>query len=215
MGTPVLILGKSGSGKTASLRNFNKNEIGLVNVLGKPLPFKQKFTALETDDYAKIKQVLLKSTVQTLVVDDAGYLITNQFMRGHGQGKGNAVFQLYNEMADNFWGLIRFIQVQLPKEKIVYLLMHEEKNDIGDIKPKTIGKMLDEKVCVEGLFTIVLRAVKADNQYVFKTKTDGFDVTKTPMDLFEEEVIENDLKMVNETLKKYYNIEGEDTNEKN
>ena len=214
MGTPVLILGKSGSGKTSSLRNFNKNEIGMVNVLGKPLPFKNTFKTLDTDDYSKIKQVLLKSQTDTLVIDDAGYLITNQFMRGHGQGKGNAVFQLYNEMADNFWELIRFIQIQLPKNKIVYMLMHEDKNDIGDVKPKTIGKMLDEKVCVEGLFTIVLRSMKLENNYVFKTQTDGFDVTKTPMGLFKEEIIENDLKIVNETIKEYYNLEGEDKNEK-
>lgn len=208
MGVPVLIIGKSGVGKTASLRNFNKDEIGVVNVLGKPLPFVNDFKSITTDDYAKIKQTLLNSTVNTLVIDDANYLMTNQFMRGHGAGKGNAVFELYNQIGDNFWDLIRFVQLQLPEEKIVYLFMHEDKNDMGDIKPKTIGRMLDEKVCIEGMFTIVLRAIKEEGQHYFTTQSDGFDVSKTPMGMFDAPKIENDLRNVTEVIKKYYKLGG-------
>lgn len=209
MGVPVLVLGKSGTGKSASLRNFESNELGVVNVLGKPLPFKNSFKAINTDDYAKIKQALLNSKVNTMVIDDANYLMTNQFMRGHGGGKGNAVFELYNQIGDNFWDLVRFISTQLPDDKIVYLTMHEEKNDLGDVKPKTIGRMLDEKVCVEGMFTIVLRAIREEGKYLFRTQSDGFDVSKSPMGMFDEEKIGNDLKVVTLAIREYYNLEGD------
>jgi len=206
MGLPVLILGKSGTGKTASMRNFKKEEVGVVNVLGKRLPFKNDLACYVSDDYRAIKQVLLKSKNNTIVIDDAGYLITNQFMRGHGSGKaqGSSVFDLYNALADNFWSLINFIAYELPDEKIVYLMMHEDKNDFGDVKPKTIGKMLDDKVCLEGLFTIVLRSVKSDDKHLFKTISDGLDVCKTPMNMFEDDYIDNDLKVVTQTIRNYY-----------
>jgi hypothetical protein len=84
--------------------------------------------------------------------------------------------------------------------------MHEDKNEFGEIKPKTIGKMLDEKVCIEGLFTIVLRAECKDGNYIFHTKTDGLDVTKTPIDMFSEEEIDNDLKAVDATIREYYDM---------
>lgn len=209
MGIPVLVLGRSGTGKTTALRNFKNGEIGHINVLGKTLPFKADFKSFVTDDYTEIKKALMSSKVDTVIIDDAGYLITNQFMRGHGSGlKGNAVFELYNDIADNFWDLIRFVQVQLPEEKVVYFLMHEDKNEMGDVKPKTIGKMLDDKVCVEGLFTIVLRTMKKDGKYVIRTTSDGYDVTKAPIDMFEGEEIENDLKKINEIIFEYYNLKG-------
>jgi adenylate kinase family enzyme len=206
MGLPILVLGKSGSGKSTSLRNFGENEVGIMNVLGKPFPFKNNLKYIKTDDYAKIKALLLQSKVNSLVIDDAGYLITNQFMRGHSGGKGGQIFELYNSLGDNFWQLIQFIIHELPNEKIVYLFMHEEKNDMGDVKPKTIGKMLDDKVCIEGMFTIVLRALKEDGKYVFATQSNGFDVTKTPIDMFKDEKIDNDLKLVDTTVRTYYNL---------
>lgn len=216
MGLPILILGRSGTGKSTSLRNFKSEDVGIINVLGKALPFRNSIKFAVTDDYAKIKSVLLGAKVNTLVVDDAGYLITNQFMRGHSGGKGNAIFELYNSLADNFWNLIQFIMHQLPPEKIVYLMMHEEKNEFGDVKPKTIGKMLDEKVSVEGMFTIVLRAVKEDGKYLFRTQTDGLDVTKSPIGLFAA-TIDNDLSFVDEKIREFYglNRKGDVTNETN
>ena len=92
--------------------------------------------------------------------------------------------------------------------KIVYFMMHEDKNDAGDIKPKTIGKLLDEKVCIEGMFTIVLRTDIEDGKYIFKTHSDGKDVTKTPIGMFKEDTIENDLKYVDGIIRKYYEIGG-------
>ncbi|MFA5378461.1 MAG: AAA family ATPase [Dehalococcoidia bacterium] len=207
MGLPVLIIGKSGSGKSASLRNFKEN-IGVINVLGKPLPFKNSLPCTMTDDYTSVKNMLFNSKAESIVIDDAGYLMTNAFMRGHSQtGAGNAIFAFYNDIGDQFWGLIRFIVDKLPPEKIVYFIMHEDKNDFGDVKPKTIGKMLDEKVCIEGMFTIVLRSMFSDGNHIFKTQSDGLDIAKTPMNMLPAE-IENDLKMVDDTIRDYYNLGG-------
>ena len=208
MSKPVLIMGKSGSGKSASLRNFTPDDIDIINVIGKELPFRSEFKNIyQTDDYAKALAAVKKSSKPAVVIDDAGYLITNQFMKNHAStGAGNAVFSLYNSMADNFWTLITAIKELDAPEKIVYLMMHEEQNDFGAIKPKTIGKLLDEKVCIEGLFTIVLRSEKDGDRYVFKTKTTGLDVTKTPIGMFEEEEIDNDLKMVDATIREYYSM---------
>ena len=208
MGIPVILMGKSGSGKSSSLRNFP--EAGIINVLGKELPFRNPPKTYITDDYEKVLSALYTSETKSIVIDDAGYLMTNQFMRGHSsQGAGSTIFNFYNDIGDKFWNLIMFIKNKLPNDKIVYLLMHEDKNDFGDIKPKTIGKMLDEKSCIEGKFTIVLRSMYSCGKYVFRTKTDGFDVTKTPIEMFEQEEIENDLKMVDDTIREYYNLNKE------
>lgn len=202
----VLVIGKSGSGKSASLRNFTKDEIGIINVLSKPLPFKNDLPTVDTDIYDDVRKVLGKSKVNSIVIDDAGYLITNNFMRKHSNiGGGNAVYNFYNDMADDFWSLVEYSKT-LPKEKIIYFFMHEDKNDFGDIKPKTIGKILDDKVCVEGLFTIVLRAKKVDKNYYFFTQATDGDVAKTPMGMFNDLYIENDLKLVDKTIREYYNL---------
>lgn len=205
MGLPVLIIGKSGSGKSASLRNFEA--AGIINVLGKPLPFKNAPECFVSDEYKRIKPALLKATKQSIVIDDAGYLMTNQFMKGHSStGNGNGIFTFYNDLGDEFWRLIKFVTDQLPTEKIVYFIMHEDKSESGDVKPKSIGKMLDEKVCIEGMFTIVLRSIKDGGKYLFKTNSDGLDVCKTPMGMFEEETIENDLSEVDKAIREYYNL---------
>ena len=154
----------------------------------------------------KIKQALLSAKVDTLIIDDAGYLMTNAFMIGQATKKGNAVFEFYSQLATNFWELIEFIQHTLPESKIVYLTMHEDTDELGEVKPKTIGRMLDEKVNIPGLFTIVLRATRDNGKYVFRTQSNGFDVSKSPIGMFDSEVIDNDLKMVNDTIKKYYNM---------
>lgn len=207
MAKPVLIMGKSGSGKSASMRNFAPDEIDIINVIGKELPFRSALQTFQTDDYPTVDAAIKKSKKKVVVIDDAGYLITNMFMKGHAAtGGGNSVFSLYNQMADNFWFLIDSIKRLEDPDKIVYLMMHEEQNDMGAVKPKTIGKLLDEKVCIEGLFTIVLRAEKSGDRYIFKTRTNGLDVTKTPIGMFEDEEIDNDLKLVDRTIRDYYGM---------
>lgn len=210
MGIGVLIIGKSGSGKSTSLRNFKKDEVGIINVISKPLPFKNvnDLQTVDTDNYADIKSILTKSKTKSVVIDDAGYLITNQFMRKHANaGGGNAVFSLYNDIADNYWSLTEIVK-GLPNEKIVYFMMHEDKNDFGDIKPKTIGKLIDEKVCLEGLFSIVLRAKKVDKNYYFFTQSTENDVAKSPIGMFDELYIDNDLKKVDDIIREFYNLNG-------
>lgn len=207
MAQVILILGKSGSGKSTSMRNFAKDELALINVNKKPLPFKGKFdSTLESTNYEQIEKAIFSTQKKVIVIDDAGYLITNQFMMGHGENKGNAVFELYNSLADNFYKLIKFCQERVADDKTVYFVMHEDKNDFGDIKPKTIGKLLDEKVCVEGLFTIALRAECLNGEYIFHTKTDGSDVTKAPLGMFDTDTVPNDLKAVDRIIRDYYEL---------
>lgn len=207
MALPVLITGRSGCGKTTSLRNFDK--LLVINVAKKTLPFKRNegIVVVNEDDYLKIRGYLSKAVERgynSVVIDDAGYLMTSKFMAGHRNNKGSALYDLYNEIADNFYNLITFIQNELPAELIVYIIMHEDTNELGYVKPKTIGRLLDEKVCIEGLFTIVLRAVKNDGKYMFATNTDGLDVTKTPLGMFDTDFIDNDLKMVDDTIRDFY-----------
>ena len=208
MAIPVLIIGKSGSGKSTSLRNCTNNqEWGLINVLNKPLPFKGKIPQVVTDDYSMVMNTLAKSKAKSVVIDDAGYLITNYFMRNHStKGAGNAIFTMYNTLADNFWNLIEFIKT-LPEDKIVYIIMHEDVNEFGDIKPKSIGKMLDEKICLEGMFTIVLRCIQENGKHLFVTQSDGGAVSKSPMGMFESLEIDNDLLMVDKVIRDYYKEE--------
>ena len=210
MGLGVLIIGKSGSGKSTSLRNFKKGEVGIVNVISKPIPIKNDLPTVDTDSYADIEKVFEKSKANSIVIDDAGYLITNNFMKQHSNvGGGNAVYNFYNDMADKFWRLIESIK-ELPKDKIVYIIMHEDKNDFGDIKPKTIGKILDDKVCIEGMFSIVLRSKKVDKSYYFFTQATDGDVAKTPMGMFNDLYIDNDLKLVDDTIREYYNLNNKE-----
>lgn len=207
MATPVLIIGKSGSGKSTSMRNcIDKEDWNLIRVLNKPLPFKGKINGWSTDDYQTVMKCLAQSKAKNIVLDDAGYLITNMFMSKHSSaGAGNGVFTLYNQIGDHFWNLIQYI-VKLPEDKIVYVIMHEDTNDFGQIKPKTIGKLLDEKVCIEGMFTIVLRCIEESGKHLFVTQSADGAVSKSPIGMFEDLTIDNDLLIVEKAIREYYEI---------
>ena len=208
MAIPVLIIGKSGSGKSASMMNLDPSKTALINVLGKPLPFKGKFDQVVTDDSAKIIGIVKAAKRNIIVVDDVGYTMTNMFMRDHAAGGGgNAVFSLYNNIGDKFWNMIDAVR-KIPEDKRVYFIMHEEQNDFGNVRPKTIGKMIDEKVCLEGMFTICLRCIVSNGKHVFRTQSDGLDVAKTPIGMFDDLEIPNDLAMVDKAICKYYEIGG-------
>lgn len=208
MNVPVLIIGKSGAGKSFSLANLPPEKTALINVLGKPLPFKGRFDQIVTDDYAKIMGAIKVAKREIIVIDDMGYLMTNAFMRNHAaQGAGNAIFQLYNSIGDTFWNLIEMVR-RLPDNKRVYMMMHEDVNEFGAVKPKTIGRMIDEKCCLEGMFTICLRCIISNGKHVFRTQSDGLDVAKTPMGMFADDEIPNDLQMVDDAICEYYEIGG-------
>lgn len=209
MGIPVLVIGKSGSGKSRSLKSCIGKDFGVIRVLNKPFPFKGKLPGNVCNDYEKIKAVIRsKNWPKSIIIDDAGYLITGQFMDGHSSsGKGKDVFSMYNQMADNFYRLLKAISDESPEDRIVYIIMHEDVNDFGDIKPRTIGKLLDEKVCIEGMCTVVLRSVHTDDYYFVTQARDGA-VSKAPDDMFESVEIHNDLLLVDNTIREYYEIKN-------
>lgn len=199
---PVLLIGQSGSGKSTSLRNFKGDEIAVVNVLGKPLPFKSDIKAGKCDDYTKILNAIAHTDKKTIVIDDANYLITNEFMN-KSSVKG---FDKYNEMGNNFFNLINGIKA-VEGGKTVYLIMHEDTDENGNVKPKTIGKLLDDKVNIQGMFTICIRSMFDNGNYIFRLKTNGQDCVKTPFGMFETESMENDLKEFDKVVREYYELD--------
>lgn len=198
----VMVYGQSGTGKSTSLRNFSPEEVSIINVSGKPLPFRKKLPTWCTDSYNEIVQVLPKIKAPSIVIDDATYLMTNEFMR-NARVTG---YQKFTDMALNFNSLIEITRT-LPGDKIVYFIGHSDQADDGREHFKTIGKMLDNYVTVEGKFTIVLKTVVKDGEYYFSTQNSGQDTVKTPMEMFDQELIPNDLKMVDETIRNYYEME--------
>ena len=201
---PVLLIGQSGSGKSTSLRNFKGDEIAVVNVLGKPLPFKSDIKAGKSDDYNKILEAIKKTDKKTIVIDDANYLITNEFM-SKSSVKG---FDKYNEMGNNFFNLINGIK-NVEGGKTVYLIMHEDTDENGNVKPKTIGKLLDDKVNIQGMFTICIRSMYDSGNYIFRLKTNGQDCVKTPFGMFENDTMDNDLKEFDKIVREYYELDKE------
>ena len=206
---PVLLIGQSGSGKSTSLRNFTKDEVAVVNVLGKPLPFKSDIKAPKCDDYASILKAIAGTKKKTIVIDDANYLITNEFMN-KSSVKG---FDKYNEMGNNFFNLINGIK-NIEGGKTVYLIMHEDTDENGNVKPKTIGKLLDDKVNIQGMFTVCIRSMFDNGNYIFRLKTNGQDCVKTPFGMFDTDTMENDLKEFDKVVREYYDLDKIESEEK-
>lgn len=205
MGIPVLIIGTSGSGKSYSIRNFKQEDAGIINVGRKPLPFRNTLVSIDTDDYSYIAKKISTATVPSIIIDDAQYLMANEFMRRAKE----AGYQKFTDIGVNFWNLVQTV-ISMPKEKIVYFMGHAEVDNFGNIKFKTIGKMLDEKITVEGMFTIVLRTGVQDGEYYFSTQNDGTDTVKSPPDMFVSTRIPNDLASVDKCIREFYGISGDD-----
>lgn len=206
MATAVLIMGESGSGKSASLRNFAPNEISVFNVTSKPLPFKQgktKIPKIDNATYTDIANALANPNKRAYVIDDAGYLLSfEMFKRANETG-----YSKFTDMAKNFFDMLDFINTKLPNDIIVYITMHtEDDSEMHRVKVKTIGKMLDQNLKIEGLFSIVLRAVQTEDGYKFVTRDDMVSTAKSPIGMWEDDMIDNDLKAVDATIREYYDM---------
>lgn len=203
MGIPVLILGPSGSGKSASLRNFEPEEVGIFNVANKPLPFRKKLPTANNATYEMIAGSLKKKSKKTYVIDDSQYLMANEFFdRAKEVG-----YQKFTDIGLHFRNLLQTVIQQTPEDVIVYFLHHTEEDMSGRLKAKTIGKMLDEKLTVEGLFSIVLLTVAEGTEHYFLTNSDGSSTAKSPMEMFDLK-IDNDLRMVDQIIREYYDLTG-------
>ena len=214
MGIPVFILGESGSGKSTSLRNLNPDDVILIQAVKKPLPFRNSFKPW--DRTTKTGSVIVADDSQTIcnairafpgygkkiiIIDDYQYTMANEYMRRATE----TGFAKFTEIARHAWDIAMAAQ-SAPDDVRIYLLSHTTTDDYGKTKAKTIGKMLDEKITLEGLFTIVMRSMRIDGKYYFSTENNGTDTVKTPMEMFDSELIENDLAAVDATIKSYYNL---------
>lgn len=199
MAIPVLIIGESGSGKTYSIRNLDPNTTGILSVEKGRLPFKGDFKVMKNATYNDIKAALKRANMATYVIDDSQYLMVNEeFDRFNEMG-----YQKYAEMALNFRNLVHMINKELPDNIIVYFLHHTQETASGKLKAKTIGKMIDEKLTLEGCFDIVLMARIMGDQYVFQTKGEQGSTVKSPFGMFEADQIPNDLALVNKAIADY------------
>lgn len=204
MAQKVLILGDSGTGKSASLRNFKPEEILVINSAGKPLPFKNHFECVKPSFEKLTKDVLAamdSTNKKVIVIDDAQYIMSFQYMR---RIKENG-WDKWNDIQGDFFNVIKHCD-DLPDDVVVYFLSHIQRDDEGHEKIKTMGKMLDEKITIEGLFTTVLKTSVKDGQYCFLTQNSGLDTVKSPIGLFETYAIDNDLKYVDTKIRNYYEI---------
>ena len=217
MAKTVLIIGKSGSGKSRSILNLDPKSTFLINVNGKELPFKgwsKKYTPITKDggnmyscknsptDYGDIKTTLRfidekRPEIKTVVIDDTQYLMANEYMR-RSKEKG---FEKFTEIGEHLWSLIWDCQL-CRQDMIIFFLSHSETSESGETKMKTIGKLLDEKVCIEGMFSIVLGTSVDDGKYFFNTQSDGKNTLKSPEGMFPKQ-IENDLQKVIQHINAY------------
>jgi len=213
MGIPVLILGESGCGKSTSMRNLNPNDCFLIQSVKKLLPFRNEFKPMSkeggqikaTDNTQMIIRVIdgaVKLGKKMIIIDDFQYIMANEFMR---RSKEKS-YDKFNDIGFNAWSIINHAQ-SVDSDIRVYFMSHVETDMNGKTKIKTIGKMLDEKITLEGLFTIVLGASVSDSKYTFTTQNGGSDTLKSPMGMFDDLHIDNDLKMIDDTIIEYYKLE--------
>jgi len=226
MGIPILILGESGSGKSTSIRTLDPKETFIINVLNKPLPFKKNrdlyikesteeqqcnlYAPPEENEAERILGIIRaisskREDIKTIIIDDFQYIMANEFMRRSGE-RG---YDKFTEIAKKTWLIIKEITNTRP-DITCYILTHSTLDSDGSVKCKTIGKMLDEKITIAGMFTIVLNSIVTDDGYFFITKSNGIYKSKAPMDMFDKDIIENDLQFVNNKISEYY---SEDINQ--
>lgn len=202
MGIPVMILGASGSGKSTSLRNFKADEIGIFNVASKPLPFRGDLKKVDKAGYALITKVLKDNKLRCYAIDDSQFLMVfDEFNRAKEVG-----YQKFTDFALNFYNLVQTVINDTSPDTVVYFLHHTEMDDFGHLKAKTVGKMIDNKLTLEGMFSVVLLCGTDGKEHWFETTSDGVNTAKTPMDMFDNNRIDNDLKMVDSAIREYWNL---------
>ena len=217
MGVPVLIMGESGSGKTYSIKNLNPDEVGIFLCEKNRLPFKKKFNVYKLKN-AKGEvngrevtvwpaQIIVKSlkepTKKIYIIDDSQYLMANEYFDRAAENGYNK----YTDIGVHFRDLIHTVNNDLPDDVVVYFLHHTEMDsNTGKTKAKTIGRMLDEKLTVEGLFDIVLRVGVEGSRHFFQTQSGGMDTAKSPEEMFADAQIPNDLKLVDDAIREYYEL---------
>lgn len=215
-GMGVLLMGASGSGKSTSLRNLPAEETAIINVTNKPMPFRNKdsktIVTLENfkkedekelsyeELYKRIIATIKSTKKKIIVIDDSSYMMTfENFEKATNKG-----YDKFTNMAKNYYDLIKSA-ISCNDEKIVYVIAHEEIDDVNQLyRPKTIGKMLSNQLVIEGLFSVVLRSMYKNGEYIFQTQNDGTSVCKSPMGMFENREIPNDLYEVDKIIREYY-----------
>ena len=215
MSIATLIIGESGTGKTTSLRNQDPAHTLLIQAIQKPLPFKATSwkpikdggNVIVSDKASVIISAMQKTQREVIVIDDFQYTMANEFMRRVTDNEtGNGAFAKYNEIARSAWDIFMAAS-SLPANKRVYFLSHSQSDESGHTKIKTIGKLLDEKIVLEGLVTIVLRTTVQNGNYLFSTRNNGSDTVKTPLGLFDDDLIDNDLAKVDAAIFHYYELQ--------
>ena len=207
MANKILIMGESGTGKSTSMRNFGSDEIAIVNPVGKPLPFRGKFDTLNgATESRKITQFMDKAVAdgkKIIVVDDFQYILSVPYMNRIKE----AGWDKWNDFGDNYFTILNHVN-EMPEDVNVYFLTHTETLENGITTIKLIGKLLREKITIEGLFTIVLQTQVNEGNYYFLTQNSGKNTVKSPMGMFQDYSIENDLKFVDDVIRNYYGMDG-------
>lgn len=215
-GMGVLVMGASGSGKSTSLRNLPAEQTAIINITNKPMPFRNKdgkkivslqdFLKKEEKEityeelYKRIIATIKATDKKIIVIDDSSYMMTFENF----EKSANKGYDKFTTMAKNYYDLIKSA-ISCGDEKIVYVITHEEIDDVNQLyRPKTIGKMLSNQLVIEGLFSVVLRSLYKNGEYIFQTQNDGTSVCKSPMDMFENKEIPNDLFEVDKIIREYY-----------
>ena len=205
MAQKILIMGESGTGKSTSMRNCDPATTAVVNPVGKPLPFKAKFDMLNNEtDARKITRYMKEQVAagkKLIVVDDFQYILAVPYMNRIKE----TGWDKYNDFGANYFEIIDVCK-DLPDDVVVVYMTHLETLDNGLTTVKLIGKLLREKITIEGLFTVVLRTGVNEAKYYFYTQNSGKDTVKSPLGMFPVYAIENDLAYVVDKVRNYYEI---------
>lgn len=212
MSIATLILGTSGSGKSTSLRNLDPSKTLLIQCIKKPLPFraagwktrislKSEGNIIQTSDPLLIERCLRQSRAEIVVIDDYQAVLVNELL-SRASEKG---YEKFTDIAKNAWNVFNAAG-DLAPERRVYIMAHTQTDEFGQTRMKTVGKMVDQTLVPEGYFTIVLRTEVVNGNYMFSTQTNGQDCCKSPIDMFAERHIPNDLAVVDQSIQDFYSL---------